>query len=791
MLQNYFKTAFRHLLQHKSYVFINVAGLGVGLAMCIIAYINWKFDADFDKFHPKAEQLFRVTTLGKSSVHRMHGVSPAPLAEAAKNDIAGVKDAVVVDIWGASINVGDQSFYETILFTESNFMQWFNFPLLKGEAKLDDPSTILITERSAKKYFGDENPIGRTLKLYPEPTRQRDLVVTGVLQDPPQNSSIFFDFVSNVRNQTYSSGKRPESNDWKVWRDATFLVLNQAEEAKNIIPQLNRYVEPHLAARPEFETKSFAMQPLIGMAQRADDLRWNGLMGSTPPSAVWGNIVMAILLLLTSCLNFTNTTISLAGKRIKEIGVRKVMGGTQGQLIQQLLMECFIICLAGLIFAIAVSNWSLEWYNQMWKFIDLELSLLDNPPLLWFLGGTVVITTLLAGAYPAFYMSSFNPNRIFHGSVKFGGSNLVSRILLGVQVAISLIAIVVGLAFARNAHFQQTADLGFQRTGIQAVYTGNEQTFTVLNNEIKKNPMVTGTAGVRFHIGDSCPRYEFDLKGEKHEAEYMEIGEDYLKVMDIRTLQGRAFNPDLETDYENAVMVNEKMVRDFFQNVDPIGQQITFFDTLHCTIIGVVRDFMQDSFFDPLRPLVLKFSKPNRYLYLAVKSESKDLHLVKTAIASAWKANFPTKPFDHNFQDEFLANAMEVTDNIKTTMGVLAIITLLLTITGLFALMSLNILKRMKEIAVRRVLGASIGNISYILNRNYFWIILGGILVGCGAGAWFAITLLDSIYNVHAGLSSIIMIVAGITAFLVVVSTIGIKIWQVMKLNPAEVLKGE
>ena len=788
MLFNYFKIGIRHLMKHKSYVLINIAGLGIALAMCIVAYLNWKFDADFDKFHTNSEILYRVNTI-KESTKQVYGVSPSPIKELAKNDIAGIKDAVVVDIWGVSVNVGDQAFYEDFVFTEANFMKWFNFPLTKGEAKLDDPSSVLLTERIAKKYFGDENPIGKEIIIYTEPERQRNLTVTGLLKDPPQNSSIFFDFIANFNNQVYRDGKRYEDNDWKNWRDAVFLALENPNNAKQIAGQLDRYVENHRTARPDFNTAQFRLQPMEGMAAAAQDIRWDGLMQGTPPSAVWGNIVMAILLLLTACLNFANMTVSFAGKRLKEIGIRKVVGGNQLQLISQLLIESFIVCLLGLGFALLAAEWIIDWYNQMWIFIDLKLTLLDNLPLVGFLAATIILTTFLAGSYPAFYISSFNPNSIFHGSVKFGGSNLVSRILLGIQIAISLIAVMAGLSFARNAHFQQTADLGFQRDGIQAVFTGNEQTFTVVNNAIKQDRKVTGSAGVRFHIGDSCPRYEFELNGEKHEAEYMEVGEDYLDLMDIKTLQGRAFDEELATDFERSIMINQKFAKDFFPNSNPIGQTVTFFDTLKCTIVGVVGDFMQDSFFDPLRPLALKFSKPDRFRYLAVRTKSEDMLDARATLASIWKTNFPDKPFEHNFQNDFLAGAMEVTDNIKTTMMALAIVTMLLTITGLFALMSLNILKRLKEIAVRRVLGASTSNIAFILNRNYFWIILAGVILGCAVGAWLSLTLLESIYDVHAGISTPMIIIASIIAFVIVFVTIGIKLYQVMRLNPADVLK--
>lgn len=790
MFQNYFKTALRHLKNHKSHVVINVIGLGLGIAACLIAYLLWNFDQGFDQFHTKANQLYRINTV-KFNTQELYGVAPAPLADLAKQNISGVKDAVIMDFDWTTMNVADKTFNQRVLFTSDNFLKWFDFEVIEGVANLEDPGTILLTETIAKKFFGSDNPIGKNFKLYPELDRQKNLIVTGILKDHPVNSSVVFDFVTNTQNRVGRGNERYVSSDWGLWRDAIFLALDEQQTADKVLPQLDQYVAAHQAARPDFKTKQFFLEPLTIMAQHSSNLRRNNFRYDMPAASIWSNIISGILLLLAACLNFSNMTISLAGKRLKEIGVRKVMGGTRGQLMGQLLMESFMICVLSLFVGLALTNWGLEYLNRIWRELDLHMDLANDPSIWVFLAGTVGIATLAAGAYPAFYISSFNPKKIFSGSVKFGGTNLVSRILLSVQVTIAIIAVVVSLSFYNNAVFQQEADLGFNRTGIQAVWTGDESTFEVLNNEIKQNSMVQGTAGVRHHIGDSCPRYEFDLHGEKHEAEYMEIGEEYLTVMDIPVLQGRAFDKQLETDFQTSILINEKMAKDFFPNENPIGQEITFFDTLNCRVIGVVGNFMQDNFFDPLRPLVLKFSKPDRFQYVAVRSETRDLEAVETALASAWKVHFPNKPFDHQFQDEFIANALEISNNIRTSMMALAIITMALTITGLFALMSLNILKRMKEIAVRRVLGASIGNISFLINRQFFFIILGGILIGIIIGGYAAFAFLNGIYSIHAGVSSTVIATAGIVTILAVGTTIGIKIWQVMQLNPAEVLKGD
>lgn len=791
LLKNYVKTAYRHLGRHKAYLMVNLLGLSLALALCIVAYINWKFDADFDLFHPHADKIFRVTTI-KSNSLEIYGVCPAPIVEAAKMNHAGVIDAISLDSWNVNVNKGLDTYTEVIHFTESSFLDWFHFPLIEGAAEIDNPNRLLITERMAKKYFSEGNPIGQSLILFPGEPRKRELVISGILKNPPLNSSIQFNFITHFSNQVRSSGEAMLPNDWKLWRDAVFLVVENPENNASILEHLNQHIPSHQLALPNFESKAFFLEPFKGMAHHSTNFRWEELRSSLPSFSIWMNIVMAILLLLTACLNFANTTVALAGKRLKEIAVRKVMGGSQPQLIQQLMLENLMVCLLALALAIPLAVYVLSIYNQLYaSLLDLKLSLLKNLPLIGFLLMAVLITTLIAGSYPAFYISSFNPNRIFKGTVKFGGSNLVSRILLGLQVAISLVALVAGFTFARNAHFQQTADLGFERNGIQAVEIEDASTFTKLKDEIQQNPKILAAAGVHSHIGDSCPRVDCSINGQKEEVEYMMVGEGYLELMDIQTTQGRSFKARMQMDYETSIIVNEKFVADFLPEVNPIGQKVILFDSLQYNIIGVVKNFMQDSFVDPLRPLVLKFSQPDQFEYLVVKTDPADMYEVQSYLATVWKNQFPMKPFVHYFQGDFLARTMQLTKNIKWFMIIIAMVTLFLTITGLFALISLNVLKRSKEIAIRRIFGATPGHISYILNKHYVWIISFGILLGCSFGAWFSTKLISKIYNIHAGFNTALLMLAAICTLVFVMLTIGIKIIQVLQRNPAEVLKTE
>lgn len=788
LLTNYLKTSSRHLGRHKSYLLINVLGLSLALTLCIVGYVNWKFDFDFDQFHTEIDKIYRVTTI-KSSSLEMYGVCPAPIRDLSPSLHPSIVGAIALDSWNVNVNKGENTYAETVHFTDSAFLEWFDFPLVAGTAEISIPNRVLVTEKMAKKYFGAKNAVGETLTFYADDQRKRDLVISGILKDPPLNSSIQFGFLTHPSNQIQRTGEPLLSNDWKRWQDAIFLVVDQPQAIPQILKALNTHIPAHQQALPQFNSKRFHLEPYKEMAYRSRIERGEALQQSMPSSAIWMNILMAVLLLLCACLNFANTTVALAGKRLKEIGVRKVLGGSQGQLIQQLLLESFLISLLALVVALPLANYVLGLYNQLYSFLDLKLSLLDNLPLLLFLVLAVLVATLLAGAYPAFYISSFNPKRVFHGAVKFGGPNWVSRILIGLQVSISLIALIAGFTFARNAHFQQTADLGFEREGVQAVVITDESTFTILRNELQRDPRIIASAGVHSHIGDSCPRVECSINGEKEEVEYMIIGEDYLELMNIRTTQGRSFNYALQTDYENAIMVNEKFVASFLPHVDPIGQTVVFFDSLQCQIVGVVGNFMQDSFHDPLRPLVFRLGKANQFEYLAIKTKAEDMLPVRSAVEAVWKKQFPMRPFEHYFQDDFWALTLQLTNNIKWFMLIIALVTFLLTVTGLFALISLQVLKLNKEIAIRRILGASLANLSIRLNKNYLWIIAVGILFGCAVGSWLAFQMLNGIYNIHAGMSTPLLVLAAASTLLVVLLTLAIKMVQVMKSNPAEVLK--
>ncbi|MCO6480888.1 MAG: ABC transporter permease [Phaeodactylibacter sp.] len=789
MLRNYLKIALRNIWKNKLYFGINVVGLGIALACSIIAYLNYAFDRSFDAFHQKRDRIYRVNMIRQGNGLE-YGLAPLPLGPAAARDVPGIRRCVRVEYRQAAVKRGETVLSESIQYVDPAFFELFDFPLVSGSYEaLADKNKILISDPVAKRYFGAENPVGKELTLYPGEPHQMSLLVGAVLAERPMHSSIDYSLITHFDNLRVD-GKKQSPDDWSFFAALTFFELNGQRSSPEVARSLDeRYLGLHNQHIGRLKAKAYVLEPFTEAAHRAarNEVRGNYLRQSLPVPAVWGPIVMAMLLLLTACLNFTNTAISAAGRRLREIGIRKVMGGTQPQLIGQLLGENFFICLLALGAALLLVEVLLPPYNHMWPYLHLEASYLSDGPLLAFLAGILVLTALLAGAYPAFYISGFRPVAIFRGKMKFGGSNLFTRILLGVQVMIALVAVLSGLAFARNAAFQENADVGYSRHGLLGCVVNGEAEFQRMQQVLQRNPKVEGLAGATHHIGYGARGQDLEARGERYDILHMGVGKGYLELMDLEMAAGRPFDDELGSD-NRSMLVNERLVQEFGWE-EPIGQQVVM-DSVTYTIVGIVKDFVRD-FFSPATPMALTRAEPEDYRFLVVRTRTDNLLATEEEMRAQWAELFPLKPFDGFFQDEVLAQELSITNNIKWMFLFLAAVAILLSMSGLFAMVSLNVLKRLREIAIRRIVGARAHHIAYLLNKNYLWIFALAALLGTAGGAFLAWQLMDSIFAIHAGLHSGMMVGAAIGVVLLALGTISLKVIGVLRVNPADILRRE
>jgi ABC-type antimicrobial peptide transport system permease subunit len=618
------------------------------------------------------------------------------------------------------------------------------------------------------------------------------LTVTGVLKNPPVNSSMRFGFITNFENQLQGDGSKIAPDNWTWMIDAAFFKIPNKSDVPRIAKSLEKYLPIQNEARMDWKATGFK---LISLRENAianrTDIANNGLWERPEDAPAYGPFVLAILIFLSACLNFSNTTVSQANRRLKEMGMRKVMGSSQQQLVMQLLLECcFIVILAALLSVLLNSFW-LPTFNQMFNGITVVANYLHDSTLLLFMIAAVLFTTLLAGFYPAFYITRFNPTTIFRGTVKFGGTNIFSRIMLGLQLCIAIMTVVAGIAFARNSEFQKHYNYGYNIESTVGMLVSDTTAFPALRNEMVAVPQVTALAGTRSHIGYGFGNVITESEGKKNETKYMEVGRDYIKTMNLKLAEGRGFDPEMESDYKNAMLITQKLAANYgWKDKEALGKQIHI-DSNTYTVVGVMKDFQISVLFRPIEPVAMKLGKENRYQFLVMQSKISDIETVYAKAKEAWKKILPMKPFTGFYQNEIMKEAYRTTSSIAKIFFWFAIVSILLTITGLFSLVSQTVMKKMKEIAVRKVAGARAKHILVLINRGYLWVFIIGAALGCYGGYALTKLLLDLVFGVNAGISSSTLIYSVVVLFLIAGITSGIKVWQAVRTNPVKLLRTE
>lgn len=790
MLKSFFKIVLRNMWRYKGYTLLNIVGMAIGIAAIVWGYQTYRFSFSFDNFHKDKENVYRALTYKEGS-GAVKGIFPMAAVLQAQNDFSGIEKGVRFLSRGLSVKFDkNEPFGERAHFTDPAFFDLFNFPLVAGTNNITDKNAVLITERTAKKYFGNQDPLGKALTFYSGENYQLPLTVTGVVKDLPVNSTIQFDFITNFENFLRGNGSKVAPDDWTLMLDAAFFKIPDPSDAQRLSKEFDKYIPIQRKAREDWKTAGFKLIT-IGENAALSDMSNNNLGQRPEDSATYGPFILALLIFLSACLNFSNTTVSRANRRLKEIGMRKVMGSSKRHLVLQMLLECGFVVVLAVLLSTLLNYWWLPEFNQMFNGVKVEADYFNDISLLLFIAAAVVITTLLAGAYPAFYISRFNPSAIFRGTVKFGGTNLFSRIMLGLQVSIAMITVIAGIGFARNAEFQKQYDYGYNIENTIGVIVFDTTAYSAFRNEIAAIPQVTALAGTRNHIGYGSRNVVAEAEGKKDETNYLEVGRDYLKTMNLKMAEGREFDTQMEGDYTSSILITQNLAANYgWKDKEALGKKI-FIDSVHYSVVGVLKDFHLDQLFEPLEPVVLRLAKENRYQFLVIQSNISDLELVFSKTKDAWKKVFPMKPFTGFYQNELKAEAYQVTKSIAKIFSWFAIISILLTATGLFALVSLTVLKKMKEIALRKVVGAKPKDILVLINRGYFWIFLLAAAIGCYGGYALTKLLLDMIFGVNAGIETSTLLISIIVLFVIAAVTSGIKVWQAVRSNPVKNLRAE
>jgi ABC-type antimicrobial peptide transport system permease subunit len=792
MLKNFLLITLRSMMKNKLFIFINIFGMGVAIACCIVGYFIYEYDATFNAIHKNSEQIYRVSSIREFD-NRLSkfGYCPLPLGAIVDQNFKDVDKSSRYFFSWSNLKREDDLFSSNLSYVDPDFFDMFSFEFIKGDPKeLKDKTSVFINDVMAVRLFGSvEDAYGKTItQVYG--TELKEVKIAGVFKEPAQNSSFFHRQAYMNFENCKDEHKEATDDNWK--REITlFVQINDPSRVANVHKQLQPFIENNNKVREDFIIKELALDHLPTMAKndRAELIpTWT--TDAPPIAAVLGTVTMAVLILLIACFNLTNTAIAISSRRLKEIGIRKVMGGLRKQLIIQFIGETTLICFFALLVGLVVTEFLTQGWNNMWEYMRVTPHYLDNPQFLIFLCGILVFTGILAGAYPAFYISHFEPISILKGKLKFGGTNHFTRVLLGLQFAISLMAIVSAIAFLQNAKYQQEYDLGFDVKGSVVAWLNNKEEFETYRNSLQGNPQIISMAGAASGIFSNRAHEPVKHQSKQVETDIIEVGDNYLKTMDLTLLEGRDFTQDSETDKKESVIISQKLALTFGWE-KPLGKELIWKDTVKLYVVGVVKDVYTFGLWRAMEPLMIRYIGPEKYSQIVVNTQASNVSELNKVMEAKWKEIFPYRLYNGHMMVEDNDDANNVNKNIVTMFSFLGTIALLLSATGLFTLVSLNIIKRTKEIGVRKVLGASVGNITRIINTEFFVILVIASAVGSALGFYAVDLLMDSIWDYYRATTILTFAAAISIMFFVSAIVVGFKVFSAASMNPVSTLRDE
>lgn len=789
MLKNYLKIALRNLFRHKAYSAINIAGLAIGMASSILILLWVQNELSFDRFHKNAHEIYRITA---NASDFKAAVNCAGMPAELKQQMPEIKNFVRFSHPVTTLlETGNRKFTEKkVFYVDSTFFEVFSFPLLKGNAAtaMQKPDAILITADMATKYFGKEDPIGKVLRK----DNGENVTVTGVLANIPSNSHLQFDFIIPMSNVMHTNNDLMH-NTWESFNFYSYVQLD-----KNFVPsaaaiaRLNQQMDQiYKKQQPNGMRVTFQLQPLTSIHLQPAlqvDLPGHGNMQ-------YVNIffIVAIFILVVACINFMNLATARSARRAKEVGLRKVVGALRGQLIGQFLGEALLISFFALLFAIGIVLACLPLFNHL-AGKELSIHLLDGK-ILAVLIGIALATGLISGSYPALFLSGFKPVKVLKGNIKTMGGNLLFRNgLVVTQFIVSIVLLVGTVVIYNQLQFIKHRNPGFAKDNLLYmpmsgdIYNHQQELRTELQrNTLTSNYAIVSELPVDIMAGDVDVKWEGKDPRSQVVIPSMSVSESFIDVFKMKLLSGRNFSTAVKTDSNNYI-INEKAVQLMGMKIETaIGKPLSFYGA-EGIIIGVVQDFNFKPIQQSIEPLILRL---NRYGgTVIVRANPGSTEATVAALGKISQQLNPAYPFSYNFLDQDLANLYSGEQQMGSIFNLFAILAIFISCLGLYGLSAFMAQQRTKEIGVRKVLGASVFNIVYLLSASFTRLILIATVIAIPI-AWFAINSWLQRFAYHINISWIIFGCAPLAALVIAWLTVSYESIKAAVANPVTSLRSE
>ncbi len=797
MLLNYFIVALRVIARQKLFSFINIVGLAIGLASVLLISSYVKHELSYDRSFTNANRIYRVAAnLHLESGPSIRAVTSPPLAGIIHEDFPEVEKVLRIGRSSRSLSYQDKTFFDIKLITaDSSFFDVFDFPVALGDraTALSQPNSIVLTKQAAQKYFGDESPLGKQMALSDTIT----LMVTGILKVSPDHSHLDFDGIYS-RTTIVKPYQEPKDT-WFNNNFYTYVLLKPSASSKDLEAKLPQMLDKHMGAdRKKSIWYELFLQPITDIHLRSSLKAEMEANSSMSVIYVFGSI--ALFILLIASINFMNLSTAKAAKRANEVGIRKTAGAMRSQLVSQFLAESLLLSLVSSALALVIAQMTLPAFNTLLN-KNLSLNLMQSPEIILGFALVTMVVGLLAGLYPAFFLSRFKPIQVLKGKVVSGTQGaLLRKGLVVVQFSISIILIAGTFIVQEQIHFMRTQDLGFNKDQLVIVsIRGSEGTnrYEAIKQHLLQNSNVLSVSASAEPLGRGqsvvATLPEGWNENQITSVTTIMADEDFINTHQIKLLNGRNFSANSSSDRDHAFMVNEAAVKMFGwkDNASAVGKKLNWGLGKEGNVIGVVSDFHYFSLHKQVDPLIIH-NDPESYSYLTVrvKPDANDWQRALTALKSEWKSLSMKGEFDYFFLDEDFSRQYEADQQLKSFISYFSVLAIFIGCLGLYGLAAYSTEQRAKEIGIRRVLGASLPGLVALMSKDFLKLVLLANLIAWPA-AWFVLHQWLSNFAFHINISVAVFFLAGSIALIIAWVTVGFKSTKAALSNPVDSLRNE
>lgn len=789
MLRNLFKTAIRHIRKHIGYSLLNVLGLTLGISSALFLVIYISDEISYDRFHKNADRIYRVSSkITETDDQFTWNVAQIPMGPQVVQDYPEVQSFTrFINMPRALYKYEDKEFVEEKFFyADSTVFDIFTYKILKGDVDpaIRDPKKIVLTETVASRYFGNSDPIGKTLT-----EGNNTYEVTGVIEDVPFNSHFRFDALAARNNLPKQLG------NWGNFGVFTYLLLPRNLDIKAFETKIQDMYDAHMKSifGPINIKIEYILEPITRIHLFSTNPNEPEPTGSITYVYVFG--IVAVFLVLIAAMNYMNLATARSARRAREVGLRKVVGSRRSFLVMQFLSESVFLTIISLIISIILLVILLPKFNLLaGKSFDLEI--LYSPVILISVAAVIIFAGIFGGSYPAFFLSRFRPVTVLKGEIIQGtAGRLLRKILVVIQFTVSVLMIVSTLVVFKQLNYLKTMDQGFDQENVITLQLnrGMVLRYPLLKQELLENNEIKYVTSTSTPMGEGSGKLVFNVETDQGMAQrginFTVVDHDFIDALGIKIVNGRDFQQDMPSDTLNGVVVNETFVKRMGWS-EPIGKKIEAGDenTLRARVIGVMADYHQTGMYNEIESLLLAYRERNNIIY--VKLSGRNTQETLGYIESKWKEVFPDQPYSYSFLSERFNRQFEADEKRGLIFTMFTILAILVASLGLFGLASYMVEQRTKEIGIRKVFGADEGVIIRLISKDFLMLIAISIIIAIPAAYYFMNNWLENyVYRTKIGLP--LLSAAALLTIVITFMTISYKAYQASVMNPASSIRTE